>query len=173
MVGSLKVSQVLWRALWRPLKQSTILFQFSSRCVFGQPGKEKWWMWLSCLPTNLLKCGRIWRLIGTKMNSEVALKPNGGRVHEMMPVGWDIFDPWEWFAVAPGSVDGDDHTRIERLQINGAQEWNVYRHIQIQTKINWRECNCILKPKHKWICKVRQVVWLAKFVSTRQLKMCG
>ena len=42
MVGSLLVPQGLRRALRRLLKQSRILFQIRSRCVFDQPGKEKW-----------------------------------------------------------------------------------------------------------------------------------
>ena len=42
MVDLLQVPKGLWRALGRPPKQSTILFQLLLRCLFSQPGKEKW-----------------------------------------------------------------------------------------------------------------------------------
>ena len=42
MVDALQVPQGLLRALGRPLRQFLILSLFQSRCVFGQPEKEKW-----------------------------------------------------------------------------------------------------------------------------------
>ena len=95
MVGSLQISQGLQRALGTPPKQSPILLQFLLQCVFGQPGKEKWWMWFRCLLTNVLKCRRIWGLIYTQMRGycpfqKWALRPRGGGAHEGILVGWGI-----------------------------------------------------------------------------------
>ena len=42
MVDLLQVPKGLQRALGRPPKQSTILFQFLLQCLFSQPGKKKW-----------------------------------------------------------------------------------------------------------------------------------
>ena len=55
MAGLLQVPQDLQKALGRPPKQSPILFQFPLRYVFGQPRKEKWWMWFEVLTYGCVK----------------------------------------------------------------------------------------------------------------------
>ena len=78
--------------LWEDLPNSAP-FLFNFRCdVFAQPRKEKWWMWLRCLLTNLLKYGRIRGLIHTQMGGyctfwKWTLRPCAEGGHEMMLAG--------------------------------------------------------------------------------------
>ena len=98
MVGSLQVPQGLWRALERLPKQSPIFFQFSPRCIFGQPEKEKWSKWFEELTDE---CVEVWESLRLDSYSnerlfyvsEMSIEAQWGGGHEVMLVDWGIFGP--------------------------------------------------------------------------------